>query len=283
MKRVAAALVFVCGVVCALQAQLNGVTAELKLDQTEYLPNEDMQLKVRIINRSGQDLALGQTDDWVTFAVHGNNALVTQLDAIPEAGAFTLHSDQTGARAFNLAPYFDIHQPGRYLIAATIKIPQWREVVNCKPVAVAIVRGVRVPNVAEVTVGVPPIDGDTNKPPEVRKYILQKATYTAESKLYLRITDAAGARTFRVVPLDRMISFSEPEAQIDRFSNIHVLNQNGARSFSYSVVNPLGQLLERETYDYTQHRPTLRSGPDGRILVSGGIRRFAENDIPPNN
>jgi hypothetical protein len=284
MKWIALASLWALGVLSALQAQPNGVTAELKLDQTQFLPNEDVPLKVRVTNRSGQDLSLGQQDDWVAFSIQGaHDSIVAKLGDVPVAGAFTLHSAQTGTRTFNLTPSFDFHRPGRYYISATIKIPQWGQEVGCKPVALTIVEGVRVPNIPEVTVGVPPLDGDTNQPPEVRKYILQKVSDTDESKLYLRLTDAAGARTFRVLPIDRMLSFSQPEAQVDRFSNIHILNQTGAKSFCYCVVNPRGQLLERGTYDYTQYRPTLRHASDGRIFVAGGIRRFTDRDIPPND
>jgi hypothetical protein len=284
MKQVALALLLAHGIVSALQAQPNGLTAELKLDQNQFLPNEDVQLKVRIANHSGQDLTLGQADDWITFSVQGaDDAIVTKLGDVPAAGAFTLHSAQTGTRTFNLTPYFDFHRPGRYVLAATMKIAQWNQELPCKPVALTIVQGVRVPNVPEVAVGVLPLDGATNQPPEIRKFVLQKVNYTTESRLYLRLTDASGARTFRLLPIDRMLTFSEPEAQVDRFSNMHILNQTGAKSFCYCVVNARGQMLEKETYDYTQFRPTLRNGQDGRVFVSGGIRRFTNQDIPPND
>ncbi len=284
MKWIALALLWLLGIVSGAQAQPNGVTAELKLEQTQFLANEDVQLKVRIINRSGQDLSLGREDDWITFSIQGAaDSVVMKLLEMPVAGAFTLHSAQTGVRTFNLAPYFDFHRPGRYVIGATIRIPQWDQQVECKSVDLTIVQGARVPNIPEVAVGVPPIDGDTNKPPEVRKYILQEVNYITESRLYLRLTDATGARTYRVVPIDRLVSFSQPEAQVDRYSNMHILNQTGAKSFCYCVVNPHGQMLEKETYDYTQYRPVLRSAPDGRIVVAGGVRHFTDRDIPPNN
>lgn len=284
MKWITVALFSALGIVStAWSQQPNGVTGELKIEQTQFMPDEDMQVKVRVVNRSGQDLTLGQEDDWVVFSIQGEKgSIVGKLADIPAAGAFTLHSSQAGSRSFNLAPYFDFHRAGRYTIGATIKIPQWSQAISCKQVSVNIADGVRVPNVPEVVVGVPPINGDTNEAPEVRKYILQEASTETGSKLYLRLTDATGGRTFRVVPIDRLLSFSHPEAQVDRYSNMHIINQTGAKSFSYYVINPLGQLLERQTYDYTQTRPTLRNGDDGMIIVSGGIRRFTDKDIPPN-
>jgi hypothetical protein len=69
--------------------------------------------------------------------------------------------------------------------------------------------------------------------------------------------------------------------RIDSFSNLHVLNQTGARAFSYYVVNPDGQMIYRQTYEYTGTRPKLTNGVEGRVVVVGGVRRVAETDIPP--
>jgi hypothetical protein len=98
-------------------------------------------------------------------------------------------------------------------------------------------------------------------------------------KLYFRLTDASGY-TLRVFPLARMLSFSEPEAQIDRSNNLHVLFQVGARSFGYWTISPEGRLLVRQTYDYTQTRPKLRVGDDGQVIVAGGVRRIIGSDEP---
>lgn len=67
---------------------------------------------------------------------------------------------------------------------------------------------------------------------------------------------------------------------MDRFNNLHVLMQTGAKSFTYSVVSPEGRLLVRQRHEYTATRPVLRSTDDGGIFVAGGQRRFLETDIP---
>jgi hypothetical protein len=80
--------------------------------------------------------------------------------------------------------------------------------------------------------------------------------------------------------LGSLVSFSRPEAQIDKESNLHVLFQTGARSFNYSMVSPDGILRVRQTHDYTGTRPALKIN-DGRIRVSGGMRRSTSTDLPP--
>ena len=77
-----------------------------------------------------------------------------------------------------------------------------------------------------------------------------------------------------------MTTFTEPEAQIDRFNNFHVLSQTGARSFCYSVIGPDGQWVARQTYVYTDTRPVLHVDSDGKIFVASGARRYSADDYP---
>jgi hypothetical protein len=263
-----------------VRAQVSGVTAELQLGQNQYLPAEDLQLKVRITNRSGQPLTLGQDNSWITFDISSdNNIVVPKTGEVPVKGEFALQSGQTGIRPLNPAPYYDFRRPGHYRIGATVKLEQWGEEIVCKPVTFNVANGVAIPNLGNLEIGLAPPPGVTNARPEIRRYSLLKVAYLDDLKLYFRLTDEQG-RTLRVFPLAGMLSFSEPEAQIDHDNNLHVLTQTGARGFTYAVINPAGVLLARQTYDYAQSRPTLRVADDGRIIVHGGLRRLTDGDVP---
>jgi hypothetical protein len=236
---------------------------------------------VRITNRSGQPLTLGQDDAWISFDIGGeHNFIASKLGAMPVRGPFTLLSGQSGSRELNPTPYFDFRRPGRYRIGATIKLAQWGEEITCKPAFFTVANGTALPNLGNLQIGVPPAPGVTNARPEIRRYSLLKVPYLDELKLYFRLTDDNG-NTLRVFPLAPMLSFSDPEAQIDRANNLHVLLQTGARAFSYSVISPEGRLLARQTHDYAQTRPRLRASDDGRIFVAGGMRRPMASDVPP--
>jgi hypothetical protein len=263
-----------------VHGQLNGVTAQLQLDQNQYLPDEDLQLKVRITNRSGQPVAFGQDNQWLTFdVVAEKDSVVSRQGEMQVKGPFTLLSGQDVARPFNPTPYFNFRHPGRYRISAIINIPQWRQQIVCKPVVFTVAEGVLLPNLGDLQIGVPQPPGVTNLPPEVRRYSLIKVATLDELKLYFRLTDKYG-QTLRVVPLARMLSFSQPEAQIDRANNLHVLLQTGARTFTYSVFDPNGNLIVRQFHDYTRTRPRLNFDDDGRIFVGGGRRLLTLSDIP---
>jgi hypothetical protein len=108
---------------------------------------------------------------------------------------------------------------------------------------------------------------------------LLKASHLKELDLYFRLTDSTG-KILRVFPIARMVSFSEPEAQIDRFNNLNVLSQIGARSFSYCVLSPEGQWVARQTYVYTDTRPVLRVNAEGMMYIAGGARLLSADDFP---
>jgi hypothetical protein len=179
----------------------------------------------------------------------------------------------------DLSPYFLLTQPGRYSITATVRIKDWDRQITSAPRNFDVIEGARL---WEQEFGVPNSAGGTNNSPEVRKYILQQANYLkTHLQLYLRVTDSPGSKVFRVCPIGPMISFSRPEPQMDRSSNLHVLFQNGPHTFSYNVFDPDGALLTRQTYGFSNSRPRLHVDSEGKISVTGGSRRVTANDFPP--
>src|ERR1700722_751152 len=280
MRKFAMLLVLLGAAMPCVQAQLNGVTAELQLDQNQFLPDEDVPLKVQISNRSGQTVVLGADKLWITFSVIGeHDYLVPKLGEMPVQGPFTLLSGQSVTAYFNPPPYYSFRKPSRYSLGATIKIPQWKQEIACRPVSFMVSEGLPLPFLGDLTFGLPPPPGVTNAPPEVRHYSLLKASDLEELRLYFRLTDKDG-RTLRVFPLARMISFSAPVAKMDRGNNLHVLLQTGARTFTYAVIDPNGNLLARQFHEYGIARPSLQLRDDGEVVVEGGRRVLTWYDIP---
>ena len=250
------------------------VTVEVILDEPEFLRDESMFVKVRIVNRSGQTLKLGQAADWLTFNVQSPEAnTVEKTGAVPVVGEFTLESSQSATKTVNLMPYFGFPQPGRYTLSASVRIPQWNDDFTSPAKSFHIIRGARVWN---QEFGVPRKEG----PPEMRVYSLVRATGIKQTRLYARVTDPGDTRVFRVTSLGQVVAFGKPEALVDRTSQFHVLLQNGPRSFSYCVFDPEGDWVARQTFDYTETRPTFRVNDAGRVLVVGGVRRFTATDLP---
>jgi len=255
------------------------VTVEVTLEQEQFLGGEALPADVRITNRSGQTLHFGNEPDWLTFLVESRDGfIVAKAGDVPVLGEFTLESSKVANRHVDLAPYFAISRPGRYHVTATVHVKPWGATLTTKPKSFDIVQGAKL---WSQDFGVPATEGDTNQSPEVRKYTLQQANYLrTQLRLYLRLTDAAESKVIKVFALGPMVSFSAPEPQLDKYSNLHLLYQNGARSFSYTMVTPDGDVVVRQTYDYANTRPRLQVDPDGKFVVAGGMRRVTSSDVP---
>jgi hypothetical protein len=191
---------------------------------------------------------------------------------------FVLESSKVATKYVDLAPYFALDHSGRYAVTATVRIKDWNQEITSPPRKFDIIEGAKL---WEQEIGVPDSAAPTNATPEVRKFILQQANYLkAQLRLYVRLTDASGAKTFRVFPIGPMVSFGRPEPQVDKFSNLHLLYQDGAHTFRYTVVSPEGEIIARRIYDYVDKRPRLQPDQDGKIFVAGGVRRITPNDVP---
>ena len=267
-------LVALLAVTLRLSAQ---VTVQIALDQDQFLASEPLQAAVRITNRSGQTLKLGEDGDWLTFSVDSRNGqVVSKIGEVPVLGQFTLESSKVATKRVDLAPYFDLSKPGRYTVTAIVKIKDWDKTFDTAK-SFDIIHGTKL---WEREFGVPLADGTRNQQPEVRKYILQQANYLSQLKLYFRLTDAAEAKTYKVIAIGPMVSFSRPEPQMDKLSNLHILYQTGARAFNYTVLNPDGEITLRQTHVIATSRPRLQLDLDGNFNVTGGARRPASSDLP---
>jgi hypothetical protein len=261
---------------CALNASAQ-VEVEMVLDQDKFLPAEQLLAGVRIVNRSGQPLNLGAEKDWVQFSIQKvEGGAVHKLSDPPVDGAFRLESGERATVKVDIAPCFDLRMQGRYAIIASVKVDAWSKVVVSRPLIFEIVEGTKL---WEQEIGVP-LGFGRPEPPELRKYTLQQANYLKSLRLYLRVS-ASGGNVLKLINVGPMIGFGQPEPQVDRQSRLHLLYQKAAKSFSYLVVNPDGDILVRQTYEYADSRPRLRLDEGGIINVTGGARKMAADDLPP--
>jgi len=269
------------------------VRVELFFEQETYLPQEALYAIVRVYNSSGQTLKLGDTPDWLSFTVEAvDGRLVRQKKAADVIGEFTLPSGSRAKKVVNLAEAFELSRFGRYKASATVRIPQWNQTFDtASSRQFGISPGVKL---WESVFGVP-----SDKPgtvPESRKFLLLQANRANRSSditnprepvpreltLFARITDASEAETFALVPLGPLVGFSQPEPQVDRWSNLHVIYHDGAHTFLYQVITPDGLLLTRQTWQLGENsRPAMVMNSEGRIEVKGGSRKISNNDLPP--
>lgn len=251
------------------------VSVELALEQEQFLPCEAIPLAVKITNRSGQQLHLGADAAWLTFSVESADGFVVIKNSeVPVTGEFDLESSQMATKHVDLQPYFSLNRSGRYQVTAVLHVKDWSTTVTSPAKHFDVVNGAQL---WTQDFGVP----TTNGVPEVRKYSLEQANYLrSQLRLYVRLSDAAEARVFKVTALGPMVSFGRPESQVDRESRLHVLWQGGAQLFNYCIINPDGVVAQRETYDYFSTHPRLAVDDNGGVVVQGGVRRPKSGETP---
>jgi hypothetical protein len=259
----------------ALFAQLR---VELEFDQDTYLPNEAMFAIVRIYNSSGQSLKLGLDNEWLTFQVESvDGKIVEQRKPADVLGEFTLPSASRARKMVNLAEAYDLTRFGRYHVSATVRVPEWGETFSTmRPKPIGIATGVTM---WESTFGIP--SDKSGERPELRKFQLVQANNKKQLSLYVRITDESEAHTYTLFTLGQLVGFSKPEPQMDRWSNLHVLYQDSAHTFRYFTITPDGMLLTRQTWEIGERRPAMTLNAEGRISVTGGVRKVSASDLPP--
>ena len=273
MKNIGLWLVLWLGFAGAVSAQ---VTAQVLLDQDQFLPDESIPVKVRIVNHSGQTLRFGK-ENWLSYSVEAHDGFIVLKNGDgPLAHDFEIKAAEMATTRSDLVPYFNITKPGRYSITATVRIKDWNQEVTSAPKYFDVIRGTKF---WEQAFGMP--QSPTNHgQPEVRKYILLQATLMKQTKLYLRLTDATETKSLRVFPIGPIISFSDPQMRVDQLSNLHLLYQDGAHVYNYTMFNPDGDALVRQTYFYSNSAPHLKVDDAGNATIVGGIRHLADNDLP---
>ena len=254
------------------------VTVDVVLDQDHYLANEPLLVGVRVTNFSGRTLKLGKDPDWLQIAVEADGGMfLEKLADPPVVKEFEVPSSTKGTRWFDLQPCFNLGRTGCYQVTAVVRIPELGQELTTKPKAVIISSGAKV---WQQEFGLPPKPGDASAAPETRRYALVTAMSGKRVHLYVRVTDGPETKSYRVFPIGAMLTFSHPEAQVDRNAELHVLFQTSAQQFTYVQVDPDGQLLAHRTHKYTESRPKLRAEADGTVLVRGGTRIKAHSDFP---
>jgi len=255
------------------------ITVEVVLDQSQFLPSESLPVAVRITNRTGQQMHLGADANWLTFSVAAvDNFVVAKLGDVPVRGEFDLGTAQMATKRVDVAPYFNLSRQGSYRIVATLHVKDWNVEIPSLPQSFDVIDGAKL---WSQSFGIPAPAGVTNGAPQVRKYTLEQANYLrSQLRMYVQVSDESERNIFKVRAIGPMVSFSQPEAQLDRLNNLHVIYQSGARVYTYSLVNPDGDIVRQENYDYLNTRPRLQTDDNGNIAVLGGLRRVKPIDMP---
>ena len=261
--RILLAAVFFVAVSARAQIQV-----ELSFKRLQYIAYEPILATVRIANNSGRDIDLHDDSGqhWFGFEINaGEGRLVTPLR--PDAGEPPLHieSGQTVIRKVNLTSQYPVHELGTYHVRANVFFPDLNKFFysTTKVVQVGDARPVW-----QKTVGVP---GGMPNAGEARSYSLLSNRFLDHTSLYIRVENRETGAVYATYSLGRIIANEDPQAEIDRANQLHVLHCAAPRTWAYSHVGLNGELLAHSTFLETKSRPRLRHAADGTIAVSGGM------------
>jgi hypothetical protein len=259
-------LIFLAG---SVHAQIQ---VELKLKRLQYIAYEPVFATVAVTNLAGRDIELHDDhgQHWFGFEVSGKEGQPIAPGArAAQDEPLRVESGKTVVRKINLTPLYGVHDPGTYHVRANIYFADLNkffysqgkafQVTNARPVW-------------QTTVGIP--EGSPGAG-EARTYSLLSNRFADHTSLYVRVENKESGVVYATYSLGRIIAYDEPQKEIDRANQLHVLHCAAPRTWAYSHIGLNGQLLREATFMETKTRPHLRRTSGGEIAVSGGVR-----DVP---
>src|SRR5437667_2406958 len=95
--------------------------------------------------------------------------------------------------------------------------------------------------------------------------------YPDHYSCYVGVHDKDTGVVYATYSLGRAIAFEQPQAEIDRANQLHVLHCAAPHAWSYSRIGLNGQMLEHSSFMETKTRPRLVHSGNGEVAVRGGL------------
>ncbi len=253
----------------------------MSVSRDNFVQHEPILVDVFVGSNHSKAIILGDKDGWIRFSVrNGRGFPVNQVGRPPRGNLFVLSSGKKVTKGINLAPYFDFSEPGEYTVQASITTSNWAEVrFESAPVKIQVVRA-RVMDVIRRGVA----SETPGELPEVRRYTLQTTRVKGKSHLFMRVSDdyEPSSVIYNVTPLGMMVHHAKPAFGLDRDGISHLFFQSHKQQYTYCMIDPLGELMRRQTYISETNRPYPYMTKDikGSFKIIGGRRVVAPTDYP---
>ena len=261
------ALPFVCVFLSAVSGKAQ-IQVELKFKRLQYIAYEPVMATLGITNLAGRDIDLhdagGQA--WFGFEVTGSEGQpIAPLATDSTQAPLRIEAGQKVTQRIDLAARYPVHDFGTYHVRAHIYFADLGkffysasrvfEVTDARPIW-------------QQTVGIP--DG-VAAPGDARTYSLLSNRFPDHTSLYVRVQDRDTGIVYATYSLGRSIAFEQPQAEIDRANQLHVLHCAAPRAWTYSRVGLNGELLGNSSFMETKTRPRLVRSANGEVAVRGGV------------
>jgi hypothetical protein len=244
------------------------IQVDLKFKRLQYIAYEPVVATLAITNLAGRDIELHDADgqSWLGFELTGNEGQpLPSLSRESAQAPLKIEAGQRVTRQIDLASLYPVHDFGAYHVRTNVYFPDLGKFFYS---------GTRVFEVTDArpiwqqTVGIP---NGVAASGEVRTYSLLTNRFPDHTSLYVRVQDKDTGIVYATYSLGRTITFEQPQAEIDRANQLHVLHSAAPRAWSYSQIGLNGQLLAHSSFMETKTRPRLVHSESGDVAVRGGM------------
>jgi hypothetical protein len=244
------------------------IQVDLKFKRLQYIAYEPVMATLGITNLAGRDIELHDADEqsWFGFEVTGSEGQpIAPISAGNRQPPLKIAAGQRVTQRIDLTPLYPVHDFGAYHVRTHIYFADLGKFFYS---------GTRVFEVTDArpiwqqTVGIP--DG-VAAPGDARTYSLLTNRFPDHTSLYVRVQDRDRGIVYATYSLGRTIAFEQPQAEIDRANQLHVLHCAAPRAWAYSRVGLNGELLAHSSFMETKTRPRLVHATNGEVAVRGGM------------
>ena len=244
------------------------VQVDVKFKRLQYIAYEPVVATVSITNLAGRDIELHDADgqSWLGFEITDSEEQpIAPLSGENREPPWRIQAGQRVTRQIDLTPLYPVHEYGAYHVRTNIyfadlgkffySAPRVFEVTDAHPIW-------------QQTVGVPDGAGASG---DVRTYSLMTNRFPDHTSLYVRVQDKDAGVVYATYSLGRTVSLEQPQVEIDRANQLHVLHCAAPRAWSYARIGLNGELLTHSSFMETKTRPRLVHSGKGDIAVQGGM------------
>lgn len=250
------------------QAAWAQLAIQLRLAKDSFLVYESLPVTVSIRNFSGRTIQLENAGEssWLNLMVTDeNNALVPVTAKLNTSGAVLVPAGETISHRIDLLPLFQLRSRGTYRVRASVSSAGVS--AAAAPVQFTLINGREI---WKQTIGLPVAEGGRE---EYRTYALLTRREGNEDQLFVSVRDEAKEIAYSLVSLGAALPTGDPKVKLDRRARLHVLFQNGPRSYGYVQIDQAAKMISRAAYSDYLSRPEL-SLDEGVVTVSGGEQTY---------
>lgn len=260
---------FVCTTFLLFGLEVQGqIQVNVRFKRLQYVAYEPIIATVTIRNLAGRDLDLhdARGQDWCGFEIKDDAGRTLRPLATPPEPPLHLVAGITVSREINLTPLYPVSDLGLYHARGNIYLAELDKFFYAEPKVFEVTDARPI---WQRTVGVP----GENLGSATRTFSLMTNRFPDHTSLYVRVEDRDTHRVYATYSLGKIISFDEPQAEVDRQSQLHVLQCAAPSVWTYSVVGTGGELLRRSSYTQGRAIPHLLRSGKGTVAVAGGTER----------